>query len=76
MGSNNWQSRDNMREKGYRPISEAAAHANVSVTTLYRWVRAKKVIGFTRASQHYVQWESLLAFVGELDDLQNGGTDG
>ena len=53
-----------MREKGYVTCAVAAEKAGVSVFSIYRWVEDKKVTSVSVGRHLYVQYDSLLTYLG------------
>jgi predicted DNA-binding transcriptional regulator AlpA len=54
-----------MRSKGYVLCAEVAKLIGVDRTTVYRWVKADKIKAISFNGAHFVEWASVIAFMGD-----------
>lgn len=53
-----------MEGKGYMALGDVAARLGVTVYTIYRWVKARKIIGFKAANRWYCLKQSIVDYLG------------
>jgi excisionase family DNA binding protein len=54
-----------MRSEGYLLAAEAARKIGVTSQTIYKWIDADKIGGFRTGYRRYVQWETVMSYMGD-----------
>jgi excisionase family DNA binding protein len=54
-----------MRERGYVPSTEAAGRVGVHKSTLYRWIRDRRVEAVDFNGAYFIRWNSVVEHLGE-----------
>ena len=54
-----------MRQRGYVPSTEAASRVGVHKSTLYRWIRDRRVVAVDFNGAYFIEWNSVVDHLGE-----------